>query len=115
MASHSGQLTRYARVADHSPLCSRTRRAWPAQFGHSMRSFDRTSDANSTEAPQSGHSTSGTKSETKEPLETAPVEANDRFVIDGDDRNSRTPRSGDQLFTRAGVFGDVPGRERDTT
>jgi hypothetical protein len=53
------------------------------------------------------------RSDTKEPLEAAPVEADDHFVVDGDHRNSHASRPGDQLLTGSGVFGDVLGRESD--
>src|SRR5712691_7226343 len=58
-ASQSGQLTRQARVADQRPPSSRTRRAWPAQLGHSTRSPEPTPGGSSIMAPQSVQRTAG--------------------------------------------------------
>src|SRR5262249_59482892 len=54
-------------------------------------------------------------SDPKEPLEPAPVEADDHFVVDSDHRHGHTSRPRKQLVTRTGVLGDVFRRERDAS
>jgi hypothetical protein len=105
-----GQLTQWASVATQPSSSALTRRAWPAQFGHSTNSPDVMPSGSSTIAPQSGQRTVG-MSDLEQAVQPAASEAYDDLGAHRDDWHGCSPGTRDQLVARRRILSARPRRD----